>query len=278
MGEAKRRRAEIEKLKLHSPEQAAQWRRLQSDKRRLSAGIEIEAQNIESDAAMARAMSALFHEARLTRNVELPVRFLHESISASLRCLSDVPIACKCGCSHCCNIWVSVSAPEVLYIAKLIEQRGDAAIEKVRSAHQHTKDYDLDTREKHPYPCPLLEDDACSIYDARPKACRLAASADAQICARTYNNITNEDVPMPAVYLVGRGRYAVSAAAGLRHAGLPHYGYEFNSALLCALETSNAEERWLAGEDIFASIRRDPSDVFAHPQVQLLYDYAFPGS
>jgi Fe-S-cluster containining protein len=200
---------------------------------------------------------------------------LHNTVNATLHGLSDIAVACKKGCSHCCHIWVSVSAPEALFTAKIVKQRGDAAVEKVRLAHQQTKDYDFDTRDQHPYPCPLLEDDLCSIYDARPNACRLAASGDAEICARTYHNITNEDVPTPVMYLGSRSVYGIAMAAGLRKAGLPYHGYEFNASLLRALETDQAEQRWLAGEDLFADIHRDPVDIFAHPQAQRLYEHAF---
>src|ERR1700722_7856026 len=104
-----------------------------------------------------------------------------------------------------------------------------------------------------------LGGDLSSIYDARPKVYRLAASADAAICARTYHNITNEDVPMPMMYLIGRAAYAMVMAAGLRHVDLPHHAYEFNAALSRALETDRAEQRWLAGDDIFADVHRDPA-------------------
>jgi hypothetical protein len=64
-------------------------------------------------------------------------------------------------------------------------------------------------------------------------------------------------------------------AAGLRHARLPYHGYEFNAALLRAMEMDQAEQRWLSGEDIFADIHRDPANTFDHPQAQQLYEYAF---
>jgi hypothetical protein len=67
-------------------------------------------------------------------------------------------------------------------------------------------------------------------------------------------------------------------ATGLRHAGLSHRAYEFNGALSRALETDQAEHRWLAGEDIFAGIHCDPEDAFSNPQTQMLYRYAFPGA
>lgn len=275
MGEAKWRKAEIEELKRKSPEEAAQWRVLQNDRRRISSGINPASSDPESTAAMARALASLLAEAKNTGNIDPPVKLLHKSVGATLLGLSDVPIACKNGCSHCCNIWVSVSIPEVLHIAKIVEQRGTSAIEKVRKAYQETKDYEFDVRDEHPYPCPLLDEDSCSIYDERPRACRLAASADAEICARTYHNITNEGVPTPAIYLTSRAAYGIAMAAGLRHAGLAYHGYELNAALLRALETDGSEKRWLSGEDVFADIRRDPEDVFAHPQAIRLYEYAF---
>ena len=274
MGKASRRKAENRALKRMNPEQFAQ----SQDKNRLLHGINPESSDPAVPVAITRELGALFDEAKRIGNIDPSVTLLYTTVNATVRGLSDIPIACKKGCSHCCHTWVSVSAPEALYTAKIVKQRGDAAIERVRSAYAHTKEYDFETRDQHPYPCPLLEEDVCSIYDARPKVCRLAASADADICARTYHNITNENVPMPMMYLVGRAAYAMVNAAGLQQAGLPHHAYEFNAALARALETDQAEQRWLAGEDIFADIHRDPEDVLSNPQAQLLYRYAFPGA
>lgn len=105
--------------------------------------------------------------------------------------------------------------------------------------------------------------------------CRLAGSADAEICARTYHNITNEDVPTPAVYVFGRAAFSVALKAGLRKAELSDHSYEFNAALARALEIEDAERRWLNGEDIFRDVRRDPEDGLEHPQAQELYRQAF---
>ena len=77
------------------------------------------------------------------------------------------------------------------------------------------------------------------------------------------------------MYVLGRTSYAVAMAAGLRKAGLPHEAYEFNAALTRALETDDAERRWLSGENIFSDVLRQPTDVFTDPQAQRLYEYAF---
>lgn len=274
MGQSKWRKDEIARLKQNSPEEAARWRQLQNDKRTIQVGINPESQNIEVPAAATRAISALFIEAKRTGNIDPPVSLLHGTIDTTVRGLSDIPIACKKGCSHCCHIWVSVSAPEALYIAKLLKERGETAIAKVRLANEHTKGYDFESR-NNSYPCPLLDGNTCSIYETRPKACRLASSTDAAICGRSYHNITTEDIPTPVMYMNARGMFATVMATSLKHANLPHYGYEFNAALVRALDTDQAEQRWLAGEDIFADIHRDPADVLGNPQAGLLYENAF---
>jgi len=269
MGEAKRRKAEIEQLKRLSPEAAA--RRL--DEQRVARGIDPE--NLAAIGALARLLRQEFEEARTTGTIDAPVKLFQTTINTMIQGLSDVPVACKKGCSHCCHTWVSATAPEILFIAKIITTRGDQVIQKIALAHEHTKDYDFDTRAEHPIPCPLLEQDLCSIYDARPKTCRLAASADAEICARAYHNITNEDVPTPLMHLYGRAALAVALSSALRKVGLPHHAYEFNAGLHRALTTPDAERRWLANDDIFRDVRLDPDDVFAQPQAEQLYEQAF---
>jgi hypothetical protein len=62
------------------------------------------------------------------------------------------------------------------------------------------------------------------------------------------------------------------------HRLLAHRAYEFNGALARALATYQAEQRWLAGEDIFAGVHCDPEGAFSNPQTQMLYCYAFPGA
>lgn len=275
MGEAKRRKDAIIHLKQSSPEEAARWRQLQDDKRSIALGINPGAGDLRESAATARALNALLDEAKTIGTVDAVVTLLYETINATLRGLADIPIACKKGCSHCCYTWVSVSAPEALYIAKLVRSRGNAVMEKVRLAHGQTKDYDFNSRSQ-PFPCPLLDGDNCSIYEHRPKVCRLAASGDSAICERSYHYVTDEEIPMPMMYLYGRSLYGLALTVGLRHAGLPYHGYEFNAALVRALETDRAEQRWLAGEDIFVGIHQDPEDLLDNPVSKLLYEQAFP--
>ena len=238
-------------------------------------GVDPEMTDPEPTAAMSRLLHSLFELAKRAGNIDPPVKFLHSKIDATVRGLRDIPIGCRKGCSHCCHIWVSATAPEILYIAKIVRRRGESALARVNAAHIETKDYDFDVRDQHPFPCPMLNDNICSIYEFRPAACRMAASGDASICARSYRNLTDEDIPTPVLYLVGRSVYALALASALRHSQLPFTAYELNAGLARALERADAEQAWLSGNDIFSDVTRDPGDIFSERPAQMMYEYAF---
>lgn len=276
-GRAKDRREEIAALKTRSDEDAARWRQMKNNMRSVASGLDPFSPDIDRPVAMTRALPSLFLEAKRSGSVGEAIRFLNDTVDATLR-RNDGPVACKKGCSHCCHIWVSATPPEILAIAKIVRSRGPAALDKVREAFEGTKDFTFETRYDHPYPCPLLEDDVCSIYADRPKVCRLAASVDADVCARTYLNITNEGVPTPGYNVRGREVYVMVLATALHHAGLAHHAYEFNAGLHRALTTDRAEERWLADEDIFHDIHQDPQNVLDNEEAKILYQHAFPST
>ena len=41
-------------------------------------------------------------------------------------------VACAHGCSHCCNGWVSATAPEILLMASHVRARGEALVDRVK--------------------------------------------------------------------------------------------------------------------------------------------------
>jgi Fe-S-cluster containining protein len=266
MGQAKRRREEIEKLKNEGA--GANGR----DRQILDRGIDVTSRSIEPIAAIARTLLGFFERAKTEGSIERPMSFFYSAVTKALSGVNDVPIACGKGCSHCCNIWVSVTAPEALRIAKIVKARGDKAIAKVRAAYDNTNTHDFDSRDQHPYPCPLLDGDICTIYDARPSSCRWAASASSEVCKRSYLNETNEDIPTPMAYLMGRNVFSLAMHVALRRGKLVDHSYEFNAALTRALETEDAETQWLAGEDAFAGVLRQPLDPDGEQLVKWAYD------
>lgn len=73
--------------------------------------------------------------------------------------------ACKSGCSYCCNIAASITAREAAIIEKATGRKArsfDGKINLEESRDQYTG-----------VPCPFLKKGKCSIYEARPLACRI---------------------------------------------------------------------------------------------------------
>lgn len=246
-----------------------------TDKKLIARGFDPTSNDPDALSAYARHLSSLFEKAKRFKNIDAPVRLIHEITTKGLAHISDIPVACKKGCSHCCFVWVSVSAPEIIYLSKLIRLRGKEAIDAIRQAHDATKSFGFEERPEHPHPCPLLVENLCSVYETRPSACRLAVSADAAICERAYHNLTNEDIPTPAAHLMSRTSFYAGLAIALKHANLPRGSYELISGLVCALDRDDAEEAWLAGEDVFSGALSEQGDLLADEQVRLLYEHTF---
>ena len=188
----------------------------------------------------------------------------HEFFETSLaRNPSDHKIECARGCAFCCHLRVTALAPEVLYMANFIRKQFGAELESVlartRAADARSRGLSAADRPKHKTPCGQLVDNACSVYAARPSACRGLTSISVKTCERGYNG-EEVQVLTPAVWSEIRRADNQALWAALYAAGLPAHSYELNHALLVALETPDAERRWLNGEDIFAGVSCDRVD------------------
>jgi hypothetical protein len=163
------------------------------------------------------------------------------------------PIACREGCTFCCYLRVLVTIPEVLSIAAhLRATRNPAKLAGIRERiATHRGRVAADPRNSRA-PCPLLEEDRCSVYDLRPMSCRGWNSLDVRGC-EAHHIDPRRGVRVP-VYgpqyeihlLVQEG-----LSAGLAAAGLESERIELVAGLEIALEDERAGERWLAGESVF---------------------------
>lgn len=171
---------------------------------------------------------------------------------------------CKRGCSHCCFQRVTVTAPEAFYIANHIRsdrKKVARVIETSRQIGGMSQDQRLRAR----VPCPLLSETLCSIYGTRPIGCRGAISLDANACIAAYIDLKDNNITMPLDHIKLMNVMRLVLGAAMTLVGLPMTGYELIGAVAAAL-TENAEARWRAGEDIFASVDIDssgPSTFFA---------------
>jgi hypothetical protein len=74
--------------------------------------------------------------------------------------------------------------------------------------------------------------------------------------------------------LVG-GIFSIALAGALRQGGLDHRAYELTSALEIVRGETDAERRWLGGEDLFRQAKRSPSDLLDDPVNKALVEDAF---
>lgn len=171
-------------------------------------------------------------------------------------------IACRAGCSYCCHGFVSATAPEIFHLARTLRARHDeqALLARLRAADALTRGLAPGERLKARHPCAVLEDNLCGAYAARPTSCRAFVSLSLAACERSWAG-HRVDIPVPNVNLRLRGSFDLAIRAALRESGLDERPVELNHGLLVAIETPDAERRWLAGEDIFAAVAGDPSEA-----------------
>jgi hypothetical protein len=185
----------------------------------------------------------------------------HEFFEISLKHNpSDHRIACAKGCGFCCHLRVAAMPAEIFHLANHIRREFKHDIEiviaRLRAADAQSRGLDGRERTKRHVPCGMLVDNACSVYAARPSPCRALTSISVETCKRGYDG-EDVDIMTPAVWTEIRSAHNQALWAALQHAGLSSAAYELNHALLVALETPNAEARWLAGEDVFKDVDRD---------------------
>jgi len=257
---------------------AERRRQAREDRERIARGLETGRADPQALSAMMRVLFELIAEARDAGTVAPVMHFLHANMRAAERRAPGHLLACRRGCTYCCHTFVSARAPELLFAKGAIPSRErEAASAAVAAAYDMTGVLGPDERGAIAHPCPMLQDGACRIYAARPMTCRMAVSRSAEACARAFApGAGPEPIPIPEQYPTLRRGYALALAGALRRAGFPAWSYEFNAGLRAALARPDAEAAWLAGEDIFADVPRDPgSDPFVLPSNLRLFDEAF---
>lgn len=259
-------------------DRAERRRQLKDDRRLIARGLPGDETDLEMIVALMRVLFDLLEQARDARTVAPLLTFFHENFEAASRPAPRRAIACARGCAHCCHAWVSARAPEILFATRAVPARDRAAVRaSVEAVHAVTGALDFDAREGIITPCPLLADNLCRIYAARPAVCRTAVSADARICERAYRQgDVDAEIPTPDFYITLRSGYAIALAGALKRGGYAPWSYEYNAGLHAALAREDAEAAWLAGEDVFAGVPVDPTgDPFTIAGPRNLYDAAF---
>jgi Fe-S-cluster containining protein len=200
------------------------------------------------------------------RAVQSVAEFAERSYGGLPRQAADRPaLACKPGCSHCCHMRVVATVPEVIALADFIAANfSAAAIEAIgmRVAETDEKTHGLSDEQwgAGRFACPLLAEDRCSVYTARPLDCRGYNSASLAACRAAFLDYGEWDVPMDGVLTAAYKSAQAGLLQALAGAGCRPRLVELTAALRIVLEDATAIDRWFAGENPFADAELDPSD------------------
>jgi Fe-S-cluster containining protein len=179
--------------------------------------------------------------------------------------------ACRAKCVFCCAIPVEIRAPEAIYIALRLRQEHspeeiDALVARLRTRVAERQGWSCDERWLKRRMCVFLREDwLCGIYEFRPLNCRGWTSQSRDDCA-SESPVTPHALVHLAAQAVGNGLTRASKAMELESSA-----YEFEAALLRALETPDVAERWARGERIFSGCDQlSMPDDMAHSLTEIL--------
>jgi hypothetical protein len=160
-------------------------------------------------------------------------------------------IACRAGCTYCCHNMVMATAPEVFLAARELRSRHDPQFVTAVAGRCDAFAIDAGVRKS---PCALLHDNLCSVYAARPTVCRKHTSFAVAACLADYEG-RGGSIP---IRRFDQGVFeccAVALLIGVRlWNGRQGAVFELPGALRVVLRDPEAEERWLAGESVFAGV------------------------
>ncbi len=113
------------------------------------------------------------------------------------------PVQCEKGCVYCCYQPVFALDYEMQFLSSFIKKNFSEQKQKEikkRADANRLKLAGLSREEilNSKQPCPLLENDACSAYSARPMACRIYLSTDLKSC-RTFYSEPESTTSFPAL-------------------------------------------------------------------------------
>lgn len=144
------------------------------------------------------AASRLLASAHAARNTRQRVVWLQRAASAWAEPLQAVA-ACRKGCSACCNIPVAMTEYEALLIAAASNRPPATPTISVRLSELGDDEASWRVAERTLQesatsgPCPFLRAGSCTVYSARPAACRtlLNLDDDALLCQRVDGSEAN---------------------------------------------------------------------------------------
>lgn len=220
----------------------------------------------KAGALRAKAMALAGPTVAVGGNPWVRLKFMLDIMGLSILPQADKTVAeftaatevqCRAGCSFCCHQNVDVTIPEAILVALQLGNEADLRRDAVLAAADAFRDLDDDTRVATGKPCPLLVDNRCSVYNARPITCRSHTSPEAARCQQAMASLEAGEGPLPIVvyetlrFLCGGEQGAIRGIC--RDLGLQYDMVELTQTLAAIIRDPKLIERWAAGERVFAA-------------------------
>lgn len=170
---------------------------------------------------------------------------------------TEMQLACKPGCNHCCHSPVGVVGAEAVLVAHVVARTFSAQDRLELARRMEDRKAALQHGDPHRgYLCPLNVGGNCSVYEFRPFNCRMFHSFDADACESIREDgQARGGLPIDRVRRQYDKLIVASANVALAALKLDMRLLEFMAALELALAAGDDRcERFAAGEDLFASL------------------------
>ncbi len=223
-------------------------------------GKAVDLSDVRTIQANTRHLTLMLLDTGIKRRASKAAAFASQLLDTTMSKHNPQPVACSKGCDYCCKTYVSVTIPEILRLAQSVRKQPEKST-RVGEAATASAAIPQGEREVKRVVCPILEDKACSEYLVRPVACRAVLSKSLETCLRIFEQNSGEPFPFTDDTTDIRVYIVAMLQASLMMSGLSPLHYEMNQALAVALAHEDAEDRWLAGEALFADVPVDEADI-----------------
>lgn len=192
--------------------------------------------------------------------------FLHLFVNQILS--RDGEIECHKGCAYCCSNAVFILPHEAYYIMEYIKDHFtpdviDLFAKRIKEKANKTENMDMKTLLEYKYPCVFLQNNACSVYEARPMSCRIYLSKSIETCKNEYNDPANEN-EYPSLYTMPltMGRM-INEGIGraMQDKGLRPYDWTMEVQMNLFFTHPDAFKLWLEGDKLFQESKLSDDDI-----------------
>jgi Fe-S-cluster containining protein len=188
-----------------------------------------------------------------TNTLFMAIELLYEAIDGlndsilALAQRQNIAVACHKGCHWCCHQAVYANSYELHYLSEQVKKNFSqvelsSLISLTKNKYAQTSVLDENEILKFKSPCPLLKNGSCSIYSARPMACRIYLSTKLESCLEFYRHPENDenfpaliDFPLRAGRMMNEG-----FGTALKEFGIETAEFRLEEGLRIVLENNQS--------------------------------------